>query len=131
MNILIVDDDRTCRLILERLFAPMGRVITATNGLEAVEAFQTAFTAGEPFDLVCLDVMMPVLDGQAALREMRAFEQQNQVDPEKRARIAMMTALSDRASVTCAIQGGCDAYLLKPLQKSQVLHKLRSIGLSL
>lgn len=129
MNVLIADDDRTSRLVLQRAFSSSEFVHAAENGREAVTAFVQSYESGIFFDLVCLDVMMPEMDGQAALREIRAFEEKMQIPPEKRAKIAMMTAQADKTTVLNAIKGGCDVYLLKPLKKHEVFNKLRGIGL--
>jgi two-component system chemotaxis response regulator CheY len=131
MNVLIADDDRTSRLILQKAFSSCEFVFAAANGLEAVTAFKQSYNSGVFFDLVCLDVMMPKMDGQAALREIRAFEEQCGISPEKRTKIAMITAQSNKTNVLNAIRGGCDVYLLKPLSRNEVFSKLRSIGITL
>lgn len=131
MNVLIADDDRTSRLTLQKAFSSCEFVYAAANGFEAVTAFKQSYNSGVFFDLVCLDVMTPKMDGQAALREIRAFEEQCGIPPEKRTKIAMITAQSNKTNVVNAIRGGCDVYLLKLLSKNEVFSKLRSIGISL
>ncbi|WGW05203.1 ATP-binding protein [Tropicibacter oceani] len=70
MRILVVDDNATNRLILDRFIKPTGAVVTqAENGAEAVAALREA-----RFDLVLMDIQMPVMDGVAATREIRAEE---------------------------------------------------------
>ncbi|HEX7501078.1 MAG TPA: response regulator, partial [Polyangia bacterium] len=74
MRILIVEDDMTSRILLRKMLEPFGSCDMAVNGKEAVEAFRQAQEADEPYALVCLDIMMPELDGQEALQAMRAQE---------------------------------------------------------
>ena len=69
MKTLIVEDDFTSRLLLQELLKKYGRSHIAVNGLEAVEAVRLALDENEPYDLICLDILMPQMDGQLALRE--------------------------------------------------------------
>ena len=75
MKTLIVEDDFTSRLLLQELLKGYGPAHVAVNGKEAVEAARMAMDAGEPYDLICLDIMMPEMDGHGALKEIRAQEE--------------------------------------------------------
>jgi len=70
MKTLIAEDDFTGRLLLQEILKRYGALHIAVNGKEAVEAVRTAMDAGEPYDLVCLDIMMPEMDGYQALAEI-------------------------------------------------------------
>jgi len=89
---------------------------------------RTALRAGDPYHLICLDILMPEMDGQAALRQIRVMEQAASAE---RAKIIMTTVLSDKESVSAAIQGSCDAYIVKPIDKAKLLEHLRSLKLIL
>ena len=67
MRSLIAEDDSTSRTLLHTLLSQVGGCDAARNGREAVEAFVARLHTNSPYDLVCLDIMMPELDGQAAL----------------------------------------------------------------
>ena len=71
MRFLVVDDDFETRHLMQKLLRPFGDVDVATDGEEGVEAFSRALKAGEPFALVTMDILMPNIDGQQALREIR------------------------------------------------------------
>lgn len=71
MRILMAEDDFVSRVLLQNILSSYGDVDVTINGLEAVEAFSLAFDEGQPYDLVCLDIMMPEMDGLEALKEIR------------------------------------------------------------
>ena len=130
MNILIAEDDFTSRRLLQNILAPYGESMITVNGEEAVEAFTLALEQGRPFDLVCMDIMMPVMDGQEALREIRAVEQRNGVKPADEAKIIMITALGDPRNVVDAYyKGGAALYLTKPIDVRAFIDTLRQLGL--
>ena len=76
MKVLVVEDDQTSRRFLETLFSRLGECETACNGREAVDAFRLALQDGRRYDVVCMDIMMPEMDGQEALRQIRALEKE-------------------------------------------------------
>ena len=130
MNILIAEDDFTSRRLLQNILAPYGESMITVNGEEAVEAFTLALEQGRPFDLVCMDIMMPVMDGQEALREIRAVEQRNGVKPADEAKIIMITALGDPRNVVDAYyKGGAALYLTKPIDVRAFIDAVRQLGL--
>jgi len=129
MKTLIVEDDFTSRLLLQELLKGYGPSHVAVNGKEAVEATRLALEAGEPYDLICLDIMMPEMDGQQALREIRAQEEARGIISSNGAKIVMTTALGDLKNVSAAYSGLCDGYLTKPIQKAKLLEELRKLGL--
>ena len=65
LKILIVEDDFMVRQILRDILEPYGVVDIAVNGEEAVQAFRVAWRQNHPYDLICMDIMMPVMDGIA------------------------------------------------------------------
>lgn len=129
MKTLIVEDDFTSRLLLQELLKDYGLPHVAINGLEAVDAVRAALDAGQPYDLICLDIMMPGMDGQAALRQMRALEEERGIMSSDGAKILMTSALTDMQNKIDAFRGLCDGYLSKPIHKEQLLHELRGFGL--
>ena len=73
--------------------------------------------------------MMPEMDGQQALKEIRALEESKGTWANKKMKIMMTSALADMKNVSEAHQNLCDAYLLKPIYKSKLLDKLHSLKL--
>ena len=128
MRILIVEDDPTSSLVLATFLAPVGETQIAKDGEAGLSAFRAAHQAGAPFDLVCLDIMMPILDGQAVLKQIRALEAEHRVPAGKEVKVIMTTALGDKLNVVEAIPR-CDAYLTKPIDRAQLMFYVKKFGL--
>lgn len=103
-HILVVDDNDSNRALLERQLGRQGHKVTgAAHGREALDLL-----AGRAFDLVLLDVMMPVLDGFAALCEMKQSPDIRHIP------VIMISALDEIESVVRCIEAGAEDYLSKP-----------------
>lgn len=124
MNILVADDDFVARNILVKSLAGMGEVDSAGNGQEAWEAVVGAHDRGAPYELIMLDIMMPVMDGQVLLRKIRALEASKGLNGKDRARIVMATTLGDAAHVVGSFREECDGYIRKPYTRASVLEDL-------
>ncbi len=129
MKTLIAEDDFTSRLILQELLNKFGPVHIAITGKEAVEAVKLAIDMGEPYDLICLDIMMPEMDGQEALKRIRDREEMMGILSSEGVKIIMVTALGDPKNVFTAYMELCDAYLTKPILKDRLYGTLRKFGL--
>jgi two-component system chemotaxis response regulator CheY len=129
MKTLITEDDFTSRLLLQELLKSYGPSHVAVNGKEAVEAVRVALEAAEPYDLICLDIMMTEMDGQDALQQIRALEEARGIVSPHGAKIVMTTALADMKNVFAAYSRMCDAYLTKPIHKAKLLEELRKMAL--
>lgn len=129
MKTLIVEDDFTSRVLLQELLKSYGPSHVAVTGTEAVEAVRAALEEGAPYDLICLDVMMPEMDGQQALKRIRSLEETRGITSPDGAKIIMTTALAGMKNVIAAFQSLCDAYLTKPIQKAKLLEEMRKLRL--
>lgn len=129
MKTLIVEDDPTSRLILQQALKKYGPVHMAGNGQEAVEAVRMALEAGKPYHLICLDIVMPEMDGQAALKEIRVLERTPGLEPARSAKIVMTTGQVGAKDFNTAFESQCDEYLVKPIERAKLLDTLRQLGL--
>ena len=129
MQTLIVEDDFTSRLLMQELLKKYGSAHIAANGKEAVEAVRASMDAGHPYDLICLDIMMPEMDGHEACRQIRAIEEERGILSTHGAKILMTTALGDAKSSFGAFWNLCDGYLVKPIQKARLTRELEKLGL--
>jgi two-component system chemotaxis response regulator CheY len=127
LKILIVEDDFVSRTILQEYLNLYGTTHIAVNGKEAIAAVKAADAINAPYDLICLDVMMPEMSGQEALRAIREIEEAKGIFSSEGAKIMMTTALNDVKTVSVAFQGLCDAYLVKPIRKEKLLCELRNL----
>lgn len=130
MKTLIVEDDFTSRLLLQEILKDYGVVHIAANGKEGVQAVRAAMDYGEPYNLVCLDIMMPEMDGYQALKEIRNVEESWGISSSEGAKIFMVTARDGVKDVIQGFYGLCDAYLYKPLDKAKLVERLREFGLA-
>ncbi len=132
MRILVVEDDFTSRRVLSRILESYGRCDVAIDGEEAVEAVKIALDGGENYALICLDIMMPKLDGQAALKQIRALEEKCGVLLGEGATIVITSALDDSKNVMDAFRSQCDGYIVKPYDKAKVTAELErhDLGIS-
>jgi len=108
VRILIVEDDFISRRLLQRLLSPYGTC--------------------DPYGLVCLDIMMPVMNGHEALKEIRRIEAEKKVDKNNFAKVIMVTAAATQKDVVKAGLNKCDGYLLKPIDTHKLHQTLRSFG---
>lgn len=114
INILVADDEKMMLQLLSMSLQRLGyNVVTADNGLEAVEKFDK-----HSFDLVLLDVLMPTMDGFAACAEIR---KRSDVP------VVMLTALSRPDDIVRGLEIGADNYIVKPFTFKEVEAKLRAI----
>lgn len=74
MRILLAEDDFVTRKFMMNFLSSYGECDAAVDGMEAVDAYLMALEDGEPYDLACLDIMMPVMDGYQVLRSIRDLE---------------------------------------------------------
>jgi two-component system chemotaxis response regulator CheY len=131
MRVLIVEDDFTSRRLLRTILAPYADCDIAVDGAEAVKAFHLATEEKRPYDLILLDIMMPEMDGQAVLKEIRRIEDVSSIHGLMGVKIIMTTALDDRRNIIEAFRSQCEAYLIKPIDKSRLLCEIQSLGLQL
>lgn len=128
MRMLIAEDDFISRRLLLALLKPYGNCDMASNGMEAVDAFTWAWDQKIPYDLICLDIMMPVMDGQKALEEIRRLEQERGIWGLQSVKVIMTTALDDPKTVLACFRQQCEVYLPKPLDEKRLYQHLKEFG---
>lgn len=129
MRILIAEDDFLGRRLMQFYLSEYGSCDIAVNGTEAVELFKLGFDEGKPYDLICLDIMMPLMDGQTALKFIRDHEKVMGIQGSQGAKIIMTTALDDFDNIKNAFTEQCEAYLVKPIEKDKIVETLRKLDL--
>lgn len=129
MKSLVVEDDFTSRTILQKILSKYGDSHIAVNGKEAISIFIDAYECGEPYEFICLDIMMPEMDGQQVLKQIRDYEKKININPALGVKIIMTTAMDDSKSVLTAFREQCDGYLVKPINCQKVECFLAEHGL--
>ena len=129
LKILIAEDDLVSRKFLNKMLSKYGECDLVVDGLEAIEAYMMALEEKKPYELICLDIMMPKLDGIKVIKVIRDLEVQNSIAEEHRAKIMMTTALSETDVVQTAFEYGCNAYASKPIDINKFIDVMGRLGL--
>lgn len=124
---LVIDDDAACRRLLSTILSSHGRCDTAFDGREGVGAFRMALDAAEPYDLICLDIMMPELDGHATLAAIRKIEHDQGILGSDGVKVIMTTALRDPKHCIQSFREGCESYLTKPIREAELLGQIKAL----
>lgn len=130
MKFLVVEDDYISRIVLQKMLSPYGNCEVAANGKEAVQAFSISVSEGEPYDLICLDIMMPEMNGKEALKLIRQKEKEMNTKPREETAIIMVTALdTPKDVIESYYKGGCNSYIVKPIEKQKLINVLKELKL--
>ena len=129
MKVLIAEDSFIARKLMLTYLSQQATCDVAINGVEAVEAFQVALDELEPYDLLCLDISMPDMDGLDALKAIRKIEYEHGISGLDAVKIIMATAQEDKIHVMTAFNSGCEAYLVKPISKEKLFAEIENLGL--
>ena len=113
-KILIVEDEANIRELLRLYLEREGyTVLEAENGVEGIKKWKS-----DKPDMLLLDVMMPVMDGWAVCKEIRA---------ESDVPIIMLTAKGETADRVSGLEMGADDYIVKPLEMPEVIARVRAV----
>lgn len=129
MRILVAEDDATTAYLIESIMSKYGTVDVVKNGREAYEMFLSAIKEFRRYDLVCLDIMMPEMDGIETLKKIREIEDEFGIPPHKYTKVLMITAKKDAVSVFTSFKEQCDGYIVKPVEQQKVEELLKKLEL--
>lgn len=127
LRILIVEDDFASYIVLQEYLRDYGECFFATDGQHAVEAFQEALELGRPYDLICLDIMLPNMNGHHALEQIHNIERTYGISLERSVKVIMTTAIDDSEVIAQAFNHGCKAYLVKPITTDRIYRELKKL----
>lgn len=122
LKILIIDDNTTNRIILQKMVEGFGaNSLTVSSGSEGLDALKKAREEGKLFDLVLLDMQMPEMDGEQTARAIFS-------DPRKKTlSVVVLTSMGKRGDAKRLEELGCAGYLLKPIKQKMLFEALVTI----
>jgi len=130
MNILIVDDDFVNRTLMQEFLKSYGVCHLAANGAEALIAVDGMLDRKTPYELICLDIMMPGIDGNEVLKKVRQLEKQRGIGGSDAVKVIMTSALSDAKNIMQSlVRGSSDGYLTKPIDLMKMKQLLNDFGI--
>ena len=130
MKSLIVEDDFGSRRLLQTYVQGLGQADVVVDGEEAIQAFRLAWEENDPYDVIFLDIMMPNVDGQQALKAIREIERSIGIKERDQVPVIMTTALEDPRNVVEAYhKGAATSYLVKPIERRRLMEELTNLGL--
>jgi two-component system, chemotaxis family, chemotaxis protein CheY len=130
MKILIVDDDTISRVLLRKILERHGfsDFEYAIDGQNAVDKFTTHIEAGQAYDLIFLDVIMPNKDGINTIKDIRAIERARRINQDETVKVIMTTSTTDDIVLANAYESLCDGYVVKPYDQSIIVDQLKALG---
>ncbi|MFA9399396.1 MAG: response regulator [Clostridiaceae bacterium] len=129
MRILIAEDDLASRKYILKVLETYGECDFTVNGIETLDAFLLAMDENKPYELICLDIMMPKVDGIKVLKTIRSIEKQNKVEESQKVKVIMTTALNDTETINSAYELGCEAFAAKPIDADKLIKVIKKLGL--
>lgn len=129
MKILIVEDDFVSRKFMTKFLSKYGVCQTAEDGEQAVEMYKDAAEQQRPYDLICLDIVMPRMDGYKTLELIRSYEEEQGITSQEGVKVIMTTGMEVGTNITKAFELGCVAYTSKPIDIVQFDSLLQQLQL--
>ncbi len=127
---LIVDDEITSRFILKAILDEYFVCNLAENGEAALCAFDLAHMTGEHYNVICLDITMPGMNGLKALQAIREAELALCLDPSLESKVIIITADNTSATILNSFFAcGASAYVTKPVNRKKLIQELSNLGL--
>lgn len=129
MKILIAEDDPTSQVLMEGFLKPYGQCRVVGDGKQAVDAFRQAVETGDHYSLVCLDIMMPEMDGYDVLTEIRRLEETAGLTAAQSTKVIMISAVSGMQHIAQAFEQQCEVYIVKPVMRDMLKGALKDLAL--
>jgi CheY-like chemotaxis protein len=128
LSILVAEDNEINALLMRSLLTRLGhQAVITTNGEQALESWRAAEATAAPYDLVLMDIQMPVLDGIETTRRIRAREADQ---PGRRTPILALTANALAEDRSACFEAGMDGFLVKPLDRDKLADAIRDLAAS-
>lgn len=130
MKSMIVDDDTFSRRILEKMLAPFGECIAEPEASSALATFLASLESKQYFNLICCDILMPVMDGHELLSKIRKAETEARIPSSRSVNVIMTSSAATPENVKEAlVKGRCSTFLVKPVKRERLYKELRTLKL--
>ncbi len=130
LRCLIMEDDELSRELLALQMEPYAQCDQAGDGREGLDKFVAAQEAGEPYQLILLDIVMPEMDGLEAAKAIRSYEEKHGISIDRGVNIVVLSSLSTPQDVIQAyVAAQSAAHLVKPVQPDKLVKTLRKLEL--
>lgn len=124
MKSLIIEDDFVSGKLLEKMLKKYGESVWKKNPEEGISVYKENIEKKlEKFNVVCLDIMMPEMNGHEVLKKIREIERESNI--LEGVKIIMTTALGDFKNIKEAYSEQCDGYIVKPIERENLEEQLR------
>ncbi len=127
-KVLIVDDEVSCRSIIQRILSKDFECILAEDGQTAAKIFSQEVHKGKAFDLVILDLMLPDMYGLELMKLIKAAEETGMIDNSK---VLVLSGVDGSQQVVDAYENGVDGYLTKPINAGELKTELGKLGFTI
>jgi len=132
MKTLVIDDDNSCCAMFKMYLDSIGDCDTVSLGFEGVNRFKEAFTSGQPYDLVIIDIILPDINGNEVLEMIRTEENMALTPEHLRTKVVLTTSLDDEQNREFAkgLTKGLEAYYVKAFANEGLPETLQELGLA-
>jgi two-component system, chemotaxis family, chemotaxis protein CheY len=130
VKILIADDDFEARQLIHSILSAYGSCDIVINGIEALKALELAWEEREPYNLICLDILMPEMDGLEVIKEIRRFEEKSKNNGSLAIKIVVISVIGDILSIKLSLKNQCEAILPKPIEELKLIETLKNLQLN-
>lgn len=123
MNILLVEDVEISRIVTENIlkqFSEVTFIDNAKNGFEAIKKTLDLYKKGRKYDVIFMDIIMPISSGYQALESIRKYEKDNYIEENNRSKIVILSSLNSKEEIENGLRIGADKVFIKPISYEDI-----------
>ena len=123
MNILLVEDVEISRMVTEnilRRFSEVTFIDNAKNGFEAIKKTLDLYKKGKKYDVIFMDIIMPITSGYQALESIRKYEKDNYIEENNRSKIVILSSLNTKEEIENGLRIGANKVFIKPINYENI-----------